>query len=395
MSICTIDHLLLQNEKILLRVDINSPVVEGKILDSPRMAEAAEMIRVLLEMKARVIVIAHQGRKGDSDFLPLKQHADLLSKKIGKTIQYIDDLFGERVEYVIAGLKPGEAIMLRNVREYDDEKDVDSKNNRYHSFSTLFDAYVNDAFSVCHRKQGSIVIPPQHLESAMGNNFEKELKAVERFKEARGKGVYLIGGSKIEDYIPLFNVLKSKNNLVLASGVLANVFLVAKEIDLGYEKKWIKEKGYHKLIPQLKGVLRKYGKQIILPVDFAFGDKIRKERKLKQAPFKEKIWDVGHDTVALFKKHIDLADIIFMKGPLGYSELPLFGYGTVEILTHISKKKAFSLLGGGHLTTTIQHYHIPNHFSYISTSGGALIAAISGEKLPGLEALEKSTWKKF
>ncbi|MBX4212489.1 phosphoglycerate kinase [Candidatus Pacearchaeota archaeon] len=390
MSLNTVDHLRLKNEKILLRVDINSPVVKGKILDSPRFKEAGEMIKALLDMKSGVAVLAHQGRKGDSDFLPLEQHAKILSKKVGKDITYIDDLFGEKAKQAIKKLKSGEAILLKNVRDYDDEINVNSKDNRYHSFCSLFDSYVNDAFSVSHRAQGSIVIPPQHLPSAMGNNFEKELNAIENFREAEGRGVYLIGGSKIEDYFPLFKVLESESNTVLASGVLANLFILAKGIDLGYDNLWAKEKGYSKFIPQLKELLKKYRKQIILPVDFAFGDATRKENDLKDAPFDDKILDVGHKTVSLFKKHINLAEVIFMKGPLGYSELPNHSYATVEILKYISKNNAFSLLGGGHLTTTIQNYDIPNNFSYTSTSGGALIAAISGERLPGLESLENS-----
>jgi phosphoglycerate kinase len=147
----------------------------------------------------------------------------------------------------------------------------------------------------------------------------------------------------------------------------------------------------------LKEVYEEHKDQIVLPVDFAIDAKTRKEISLEDMPSDKKIWDVGHKSVEIFKKEIEKAKIVFMKGPLGYSEIEKFNYGTVEILKQISKlteeKKCFSLLGGGHLTTTIEEYGIETNFSHISTSGGALIAYISGEKLPGLEALEKGTGK--
>jgi phosphoglycerate kinase len=147
------------------------------------------------------------------------------------------------------------------------------------------------------------------------------------------------------------------------------------------------------LSPILKNILKNYSKQIVLPVDFALKGKKRKEILLNDAPFYKKIFDVGKQSVELFKQELHNVDVIFMKGPLGFSEFREFKYGTVEILEEISRltkqKKIFSLLGGGHLTTTIEHYHLPRTFSYVSNSGGALIAYVAGENLPGIAALEK------
>jgi phosphoglycerate kinase len=152
---------------------------------------------------------------------------------------------------------------------------------------------------------------------------------------------------------------------------------------------------YARLLPKLMQIYNEHKNQIILPVDFAINDKNgkREEISFSGLPTKEKIWDVGHETTQLFKDQLQDANAVFMKGPLGYSELPKFSYSTIEILKEVSnltkKKKITSLLGGGHLTTTIKKYEVPDNFSHISTSGGALIAYLSGEKLPGLNAIKK------
>lgn len=388
MSLNDISKINVKNKLVLLRIDVNSPVVNGKIVESPRFKEASQTIKYLVNKKARVVILAHQGRKGNNDFASLREHARILSLHSKIKINYIDDLFGEIAKKSILMIKPGDANLLKNVRAYRDEMNA---KNRYARFSRIFDLYVNDAFSVSHRRQNSIIIPPRVIPSYVGFNFHKELNALSKFNIKNS--LFLIGGSKIEDDFPIFNILKN-NSKLLASGVLANLFLIARGYDLGYENKWAKERGYYKFIPKLKEILRKHDEQIILPVDFAFGKKKRVERLLLQAPFKEKIWDVGSETADLFISHIKRAKSIFMKGPLGFSEIPIFSYSTVKILNEISKlskeKKIFSILGGGHLTTTIKKYKIKNNFSYISTSGGALIHYLSGEKIPGIEALKSS-----
>ena len=281
------------------------------------------------------------------------------------------------------------------------EDELTLENNRFYGFAEGFDIYINDAFSVSHRKQGSIIIPPKVIPSCMGRGFEREINALSKFTiNNMGKGVYLLGGQKVEDYLPLFNVLTNKNNKILASGVLANLILIANGKDLGYENKWMKEKGYDKLLPKLKELYNKYLGQIILPVDFAVGNPDinkakRKEISINDFPTNEKVWDVGSKTVELFKQEMKSAKVIFMKGPLGYSEIKDFLFGTLEILKEVSKlskQGTFSLLGGGHLTTTAEKHKISG-FGYVSLSGGALIAFVSGENLPGLESLEKGIEK--
>lgn len=395
MKLKTLSQINVKNKSVLLRIDINSPVVKFRVLDNPRFKASSKTLEELLEKGAKVAILAHQGRKGDKDFLPLKQHAVILSKYVNRKITYVDDLFGKKAKEKIKSLKPGEGILLKNVRAYEEEGDI-KKSGKYKSLCALFDFYVNDAFSVSHRQQGSIVLPPRYLPSVIGRQFESELSALEELTLKRSKRITIsLGGAKVEDYLPLFNLLNGKRNKMLASGILANLFLMASGYDLGYESQWLKEHDYTKLIPHLKRLLRKYKGQIILPVDFGLNiNNKRQNAVLSDAPFKYKIVDVGKKTIEQFKREAENSDMVFMKGPLGFSEIKAFSYSTIEFLRHLSKlsksKKLYTIIGGGHSTTAIEKYHIPDTFNHVSLSGGALIKYISGEKLPGLEALKKS-----
>ncbi len=393
MTLKTINQANVTNKRVLVRLDINAAVVKGKILDNPRFSEQAKTIKELLEKNAKIIIIAHQGRPNSADFITLAQHAVLLSKHVGKEISYVSDLFEEQAKKRIASLNSGQAILLKNLRAFEDEFHPEKEDNKLIGLFKACDLYINDAFSASHRLHASIVLPPRYLPSYIGRSFERELQALEHFPQSK-KTTFIIGGSKIEDYLPLFTTLKNKEHTLLAAGVLGNLGLIAKGYDLGYENQWAAEQNYIQYIPQLKQFLQDYPKQIILPLDFAIGDVKRKEISLQKVPFEQKIWDIGKKTVALFKQHLDTSENIFMKGPVGFSERKQFSYGTVELLKHIAqvteKKKVFSLLGGGHLTTTIQNYNLPTTFSYISLAGGALLQYFTGEPLPGIVALQES-----
>jgi len=395
MALKTLKDIKVKNKLVLLRIDINSPIVEGRVEDNPRFEESAKTIRYLLQKKARVVIIAHQGRQGSSDFLPLEQHARILSKYAKANIEYINYLFEKEAELAIKDLKSGKAVLLKNVRNYKDETDLSLPN--YERLCSHFDFYVNEAFSVSHREQGSIILPPRYLKSAIGLQFENEISALSKItlKEAKNLTI-ILGGAKVEDYLPLFNLLRNNKNKMLTAGVLANLLIMTKGKDLGYESAWVKNHDYLPLMPKLQPLYSKYSQQITLPLDFGLmTEKSKREDvTIDQAPYKYKILDIGPKTVALFKREINSSKFIFMKGPLGYSEFKEFGYATKEILSYLSlmskKKKIFVVLGGGHLTTTMHKYKIPNTFAHISLSGGALITYLSGEELPGLVALEKS-----
>ncbi len=386
----------IKNKLVLLRVDINSAIDKhGKPLDSPRFIESAQTIKDLLKNKARLVIIAHQGRKGGDDFAPLKQHAKILSKHVGKKIDYINDLFGETANQAIYNLKEGQAILLENLRDYDEETHPGTYHNHFINFSKKFDLFINDAFSVSHRTQSSIVLPPKYVKSELSEAFKEEIRKLDNFAlhKKHNKMIIILGGSKVNDYLPLFKFLNNKSNKIIAGGVIGNLILKINGINLGFENKWLRSQGYDKLMKPLTKIYDRHRSQIMLPVDFALAGSKRREYPLTKIPFKRKIMDVGHETIELIKAELNNASRIIMKGPLGFAEFPQFEYATKEVLKHISnlhKRKGIpSLIGGGHLTT--EAYNNKNlSFSHISLAGGATIKYLTeGKKgIVGIKGIE-------
>ena len=383
MSFKTLDSFNFKGKRVLLRADLNSDIKDGKILMSERISEAAVTIKELILKKARVCVIAHQGNPGKDDFLGLEQHAVLLNKFV--KIKFIKNVIGTEAIDSIKNLKDGEAILLDNIRFLDDELEPNKHpvNRLLKVLAPLFDFYVNDAFSVCHRDHTSISGFPKVLESCAGRLLEKEVKALEKIsiKEC----LYLLGGAKPEENIKL---LKGKK--VLAGGLFGQLCLVAQGKDLGYQNEFLKKatliKGdYSQFLSTLKSKLT----NVLTPIDFAVDNKgKREEYDLSLFPLGYEIEDIGPKTLKIYIEEIKKAPAIFMKGPFGNNTIKQYAKGTIEILKTASNSKGFSLIGGGHLSEAIEESKIPiNKFGHVSLSGGALLNYVAGEKLPGLEAL--------
>lgn len=383
MKIKTLKDFNLKNKLVLLRADINSDTSKGKVLLSERIIEASKTINELKRRKARVVILAHQGNVGKKDFLNLGQHAKLLSKYT--RVKFVPDVCGKKAIGVIREIKNGEAILLDNVRFVKDEFYPKKKNNiLLKNLTPLFDLYVNDAFSVCHRDHTSITGFPKNLPSCMGPLVEVELKALGKI--SMKKCLYVLGGAKPESNIKLL-----KGNKVLACGLFGQMCLVADGKNLGYQNKYLEKnalvKGDYK---KFKSKLKKKLKNVETPIDFAvMKGGSRKEFLLKDFPLEYEIEDIGEKTIEKYVKEIKKAKAIYMKGPAGFSSDKRFAKGTVLLLEVIASSKGFSLVGGGHLRDTIKKYRLPKKkFGHVSLSGGALLNYIAGEKLPGIEALK-------
>ena len=379
----TLSDFNFKNKTVILRSDLNSDVVNGKVLLGERIEKSAITIKELKRKKAKIVILAHQGKPGKSDFIPLKQHARLLNRFV--PVRFLPDFLNPRTEKNIENLKSGEVLLLDNIRQSKDEFDPIKKNNEIlKRLVPLADAYVNDSFSVCHRKHTSIVGFPKKLPSFAGRLLEKEVGALKKIHIK--KNLFILGGAKPEDDIKLLG----KGNKVLVCGLFGQACLISKGHDLGAQNKYLKkEKVINNEI--LKKLKRKVGKNIITPVDFAVKvDGKRKEIPLEDFPSKYEIFDIGKKTQEIFKKEIKKAKAIYMKGPAGFCADKSFCQGTQELLKEISKNKGFSLLGGGHLIEAIDNSKInKKRFNHISLSGGALLRHVAGEKLPGLALLEK------
>ena len=375
----TLDGFNFRGKVVLVRADLNSDVRGGRVVESERIRASAETIKELKRKGARVVVIAHQGRKGKGDFVSLKLHARFLNKYV--KVKFVDDVCGAKAVGAVRGLKNGDVVLLGNVRGVGDEF-VPEKGNRndLYKLVEVADVFVNDAFSVCHRKHSSVVLFPKYLPSFMGRLLEAELKALKKIK--MGKCLYVLGGAKPADNIKLLG-----KNKVLACGLFGQSCLVALGKKFGAQDKYLR-----KVVKDFGGVVSKLKKKlrgIEMPVDFAVKiDGRRVERVLNDFPCNDEIFDIGAGTIKKYIGEIGKAKAIFVKGPAGDAGDVKFSKGTVALLRAVAKVK-FSLVGGGHLSDAIKKYNLKG-FSHISLSGGALVAYSAKEKLPGLEALEKN-----
>jgi phosphoglycerate kinase len=376
MKLRTLKDFDFSGKTVLLRVDLNSPVNKGRVIDNERIEESANSISAIKKLGARVVVIAHQGRKGDDDFTDLKQHAKLLNKRT--KISFVDDIHGEKAMNKIRGMKKGEAVLLDNVRNLDAEKNNDISSDYVRTLSNVCDMYVNDAFSVSHREQASITGFPKVMKSCIGVNMEKELRALEKIKIKNV--LYILGGSKAEENM----LFMQGGRKIIAAGKFGQLCMLASGFKFGKHEDFLDKKEVDNLKGKLKNIYP------VLPVDFAVKDKKkRRELSTTEFPNEYEIFDIGKDTIELFKREIKKAKAIFMKGPLGFIEEKEFQAGTREILKMISSSKAFSVLGGGHLNTALKQFGISKKkFGHISLSGGALATFIAGKKLVGIEVLK-------
>ncbi|PVX25214.1 MAG: phosphoglycerate kinase [Candidatus Bathyarchaeum sp.] len=399
----TIDDFNLQDKTVLVRVDFNSPLdpQTKQIINDKRIrAHAEATIKELVQKGAKTVILAHQGRPGDADFIPLNQHAELLGKALGMTVKYVDDVFGEAAQNAVKALKSGEVLVLGNVRGVSNEQkkaspEEHAKTEFVKNLAPLADIFINDAFAAAHRAHISMVGFTAVLPSAAGRIMERELKALGKVLEAPEKpSVFVIGGAKGDDSLDISNyVLKNDiADYVLTGGVIGHIFLVAKGVDLGTgNMAFLEKKELMGLVPGIKELMDKYPGAIIVPVDLAMEvDKKRKEIAVVDLPTDNNIFDIGTKTAQKFADIILKAKTIVVSGPVGVFENPEFKKGAEIVLNAVADSEGFSLVGGGHTVAAVEKLGLAEKMSYVSTAGGALIEFLMGKQLPGVVALEKA-----
>jgi len=399
----TLDDFDVKDKVVLVRVDFNSPVdpQTKKIIDDTRIrAHGETTIKELSERGAKVVVLAHQGRPGDPDFISLEQHAQILGRILGKPVKFVDDVYGERAKNAIRGLKSGEILVLDNVRNFPREaKDAPpeehAKSDLVANLAPLADLFVNDAFAAAHRSHASIVGFTVLLPSAAGRIMEKELKALSRVMESPEKPcIYILGGAKADDSLRISKYVLDNNiaDHVLTAGITGHLFLVARGYDLGKPNMELLEKNkLLDLVPGIKELMDKYPGRIEAPVDLAIEvEGKRKEISVEELPTNYPIYDIGERTIKRYTELIMKAKSIVFSGPPGVFEREEFRKGTKALFEAIASSKAFSLIGGGHSIAAVQSLGLADKMGYISTAGGALIEFLMGRKLPGVVALEEA-----
>lgn len=410
-SFLTIDDFKIEGKVIILRIDINSSVnpENGDILDNTRIKRHAETVKELSEKKAKTIILAHQSRPGKLDFISLEKHAKMMAEIININIDFIPDLYGKKAIDSIKKMNDGQIIMLENVR-FDKEEiklntfendnfEKQAKSKMVTKLSPLADLFVNDAFAAAHRCQPSLVGFAEELPALAGRVMQRELdflgKAIASGPQPR---IAVLGGSKAADSVLISEYfLKKGVRYILTGGVVANIFLMAKGIDIGvsstnYIKKNIPK--YKIIISKAKKLLKKYREQIIYPNDVA----LNKEGKrigihTESLPTKYPIHDIGLDTLVKYIEYIDKAGTIIANGPMGVFENTQFAIGTKEVFEAISNNPNMTVVGGGETAMAFNQMGLTSKIEHVSTGGGACIAFMADETMPALEAMRRSKIK--
>ncbi len=395
----TLDDINISEKRVFMRIDINVPIDPDtkEILDDRRIRVHSKTIKEVIDKYNPALVLgSHQGRPGEPDFITLEKHAELLSKYTGLDIKFVDDVIGPRARDEIKNLKPGEVLLLDNLRLISEEViEATPEKQSYTIFvrrlASLFDNYVNDAFATAHRSQPSIVGFPLVLPSAAGPLFEREIDALRKvFEEYESPRIFVLGGAKVRDMLRVIENLVIKNlaDRILTTGLLAQVFLVAKGINIGSENMaYLEEKGVLQLIPRARHILLR-GAPIETPIDF----KVEIERSVENREIgnvRGVIKDIGENTAKMYGEFIKEAKIVVMRGPAGVIEDERFRGGTMALIDAAINSKAFILIAGGHLGSMVED-SIVNERIHVSTGGNALLLFLSGETLPALKALELS-----
>jgi phosphoglycerate kinase len=390
-----------------VRIDVNCPVdpETGEVTNDEKIKlHASTTIRELKEKGAKVILMSHQGRPGDSDFVSLEGHKKLFERHLGEEVSFVDDVFGPAARKAIDNLGKGEVLLLENVRFYSEEllerpPDVQAKTPFVRKLSSCADCYVNDAFAAIHRSQPSLVGFGEVLPTAGGRVIEKELEALERvFSRRDTPVVYVLGGVKVKESLRVIESLmeNGRGDMVLTGGLLGNLLLAAKGYDIG-KMSWevLKGKNIDSLLPLARELVRRHGERIETPVDVAVNINGRKELEVSELPAAHMILDMGRETVGRYSKILEDARTIVMNSPLGRFETREFDYSTRVLLKRVAESGAFSVVGGGHSAKLVSEMGIREKFGHVSVGGRAALYHLSGEKTPVVRMLERAylKWK--
>lgn len=385
----TLKELNLKGKRVLVRCDFNVPLDEaGLITDDSRIKEALPTIEYLLKEKSKVVLMSHlDDPKGKViEKLRLNEIQKNLSHHLKIPVVKTRDCIGKEVQELVMKMKPGEVLLLENLRFHKEEEENNLSFAK--ELSKLGDIFINEAFGVCHRSHASIVGVPSFLSSGAGFLLEKEVKVLSKALEDPWHPlVIIIGGVKIETKIKTIEKFLKTADHVLLGSKLAENLLAVNGLLVGRE---VLKKEITSRIKKIKLTDPK----IHLPTDGLMSLKSLQENYLRTGAIgtlrkEEEIFDIGPETIKLFSEIIKIAKMIIWNGPVGFFEKPPFDKGSKKIAEAICKNySAFKIAGGGETVMFLKKCGLTEKFDHISTGGGAMLALLSGEKLPGLEALK-------
>ncbi|MFH1233219.1 MAG: phosphoglycerate kinase [Patescibacteria group bacterium] len=380
----------LRNKTVFLRVDFNVPLENDLIKEDYKIIQGLPTIRLLTRYNCRLIIATHLTQppcpplSGGRNKASIKPIAQRLGKLLDKKVNFINDCCGKLVVEAVAKLKAGEILFLENLRFNNGEEKNDKKFAK--QLADLADLYVNDAFAVCHRNHASVSAIKKYLPAYAGLLLEKEIINLNKIKEPIEPLISIIGGVKMETKTALIKRLLKKSSCLLLGGAVANNFIIARGFEVGCS---VVDQASINLAVKLKN-----NAKIILPIDVIVSDKKDGSKtvvkSISMIGKKDIILDIGPKTVGLYADFIKKANTIIWNGPMGYFENEHFKHGTLIIARLVASRstgKAFGVVGGGETVEALKITKMENYVDWVSTSGGAMLAYLSGEKMPGLEEI--------
>lgn len=383
----TVKNIDLKNKRVLMRVDFNVPMADGKVTDDKRIKAALPTIQYVLDQGASLILMSHLGRpKGGSDpEFSLRAASETLSTLLNLPVQMASDCVGAEVEKMTQALKPGEVLMLENTRFHAGEEKNDLELAK--QMAALGEVYVNDAFGSAHRAHSSTEGVARFLPAVSGFLMEQELEYLGRaVANPEHPYIAILGGAKISDKILVVETLLSKCDKLIVGGGMANTFLAAKGLNM--QDSLVEEAS----LETAKSIMAKSGDRLILPVDAVIADKFDAEANTQivdvdKIPAGWRMLDVGPKTIDAYKTVLSDAKLVVWNGPVGVFEMPKFSEGTFAIARMLAESGAVTVIGGGDSASAVKKAGVAKQMTHVSTGGGASLEFLEGKELPGVAAL--------
>lgn len=384
-----INEINLKSKRVFIRTDFNVPLKNGVLQDTTRIDEAISTVNYAKKEGAKVILASHLGRPKGKNVpeLSLKPVADYLSKNYSRTA-FISDITGKAVKAKVNEMKPGNVILLENLRFHPGEEKNDPSFVR--DLSELCDVYINDAFGSCHRAHASVDgLARLKKEKAAGFLLKRELEYFDMILSNPKRPFYVVlGGAKVSDKIGVIEALLDKADKIFIGGAMAYTFLYASGVNVG---KSLVEKDYIDTVRKITEKAKKNNVTMLLPVDHVCSEEFNGDPvyvESKDIPESLMGLDIGSKTADLFKREISDAKIIMWNGPMGVFESDNYSRGTFEIATFIAELDATSIVGGGDSVSAIKKAGVADRISHVSTGGGASLELLENSTLVGIEALK-------
>ncbi len=393
----TLDDLDVSGKHVLVRVDLNVPMKGGKVTDATRIERAAPTLGELAARGARVIVLSHFGRP-DGKRVPemsLRPLVEPLSKVLGKPVAFAEDCVGPLAEEAVRGLKPGEVLLLENLRFHKEEEKNDA--GVIDKLSVLGDVYGNDAFAAAHRAHASTEGLANRLPAAAGRLMQTELEALDKALGNPKRPVCaVVGGAKVSTKLDLLGNLVGRVDKLIIGGGMANTFLHAQGIKVG---KSLSEKDLALKALDILAKAKAANCKVLLPVDAVVAPEFKANAPhqvvdVHACPDDQMILDIGPKSIALYVAELDDCATVVWNGPLGAFEMKPFDAGTVALAEAVARLtsagKLLSVAGGGDTVAALAAAGVEEKFSYVSTAGGAFLEWMEGKTLPGVAALVRA-----